>query len=130
MILKLFMNLSILVLNFFASLIPDFTSNYLTYLTSILSWGNQVGNFMHFLFGDTISLIAPSIIGLIGFKFVVLPIIIFARGFIRFRILEYFMNGCSERNYLNFSIDWSLSYVRLFVRLGPAYRLVLAGQIA
>lgn len=53
------------------------------YFTTVLGFCIQATNFLHFVIGDLLTIIAPLAIALVPIRFLVAPVVAFIRGFLR-----------------------------------------------
>lgn len=89
MIINLIINVMLNLSQLFINLIPkeDTTDLVNMMINSITTLIDAIGtgiNFTHYVVGDAIIIIIPSTLGLLGFKFIVYPIIDFVRRLIPF----------------------------------------------
>lgn len=90
MILNIFISLILMVLNpilgLITSVIPtiDLLETLITTTETILNISQQGMNFVHFIVGDSIVIILPATLLMLTYKYLIFPIIDFARKCIPF----------------------------------------------
>lgn len=84
MIIQFIINICLYLVRFLIGVLPAHAIDISSFLSTILTYSNQFGNFFNLMFGDSIRIIAPMVLTFCTFRWIALPILIFLRGFIRF----------------------------------------------
>lgn len=82
MIIDFLVEILKIIISWLAEVTPniDIATYMLEYTAKIITITTQANNFIHFIVGDFIIVLVPAVIGLLGFKYVMYPIITLIRS--------------------------------------------------